>query len=239
MARARVSQLRQQGAPTGDSPDVLLVCEHALIRDALFMAFRDHGISSLPLPASASSQQLDVARQWALSQQPNCGLLVTELDEATQLFDAVSLLEAVSLAWLVLTSLPPGPAWGALLDAGAAEILPTSMSLDDLTVRIRSLRTGRETLARHEREELVLSWRRIADEQHMLHQLLVQLSARELEILKELQSGHSVRVIAARSGVAEATVRAQVKSLLRKLRVNSQLQAVACYRKATAWLTDE
>ena len=60
-----------------------------------------------------------------------------------------------------------------------------------------------------------------------------------MEILEELHKGRSVRMIATRAGVAEGTVRTQVKSLLKKLGANSQLQAVAYYREATSWLIQE
>ena len=52
------------------------------------------------------------------------------------------------------------------------------------------------------------------------------LSIREREILDHLISGRQVREIAELSVVSEATVRTQVKSILSKLGVTSQLAAV-------------
>ena len=49
---------------------------------------------------------------------------------------------------------------------------------------------------------------------------------RECEVLGQLMQGHSVRGIAEHSVVAETTVRTQVKSILAKLEVSSQLAAV-------------
>ena len=52
------------------------------------------------------------------------------------------------------------------------------------------------------------------------------LTTREREVLAHLMLGRTVREIAARSVVSEATVRTQVKSILAKLEVTSQLAAV-------------
>ena len=54
-----------------------------------------------------------------------------------------------------------------------------------------------------------------------------QLSVRESEVLEELMAGKSAADIADESYVSIATIRSQIKAILRKLEVNSQLAAVA------------
>ena len=54
-----------------------------------------------------------------------------------------------------------------------------------------------------------------------------RLSEREAEVLGEIAQGHSVSAIARASVVSEATVRSQVRSILTKLGVGSQLEAAA------------
>ena len=51
-------------------------------------------------------------------------------------------------------------------------------------------------------------------------------------MLRSLGDGHSVAAIARRCYVAEATVRSQVRGVLTKLGVGSQLEAVALARRA-------
>ena len=53
------------------------------------------------------------------------------------------------------------------------------------------------------------------------------LTPREHEVLTLLHAGEPVAQIAQLLGVSPATVRTQVKAVLRKLQVNSQLGAVA------------
>jgi DNA-binding NarL/FixJ family response regulator len=82
------------------------------------------------------------------------------------------------------------------------------------------------------RRRLVREWRLVEDEERRLVARMESLTARELNVLSLLYDGKSVRGIAELAGVSEATVRSQVKAVLRKLEVNSQLAAVAAYRRA-------
>jgi DNA-binding CsgD family transcriptional regulator len=78
-----------------------------------------------------------------------------------------------------------------------------------------------------ERRELVREWvdwvARATDFQARLQ----SLSRRERTVLDLLAAGTRVSEVAAQLGVAEGTVRSQVKSLRRKLGVDSQIAAVA------------
>ena len=60
---------------------------------------------------------------------------------------------------------------------------------------------------------------------------LQSLSDRESEVLQQLHGGVGVRAIAEQSEVALTTVRSQVKSILRKLEVSSQMAAVLAYEE--------
>ena len=51
------------------------------------------------------------------------------------------------------------------------------------------------------------------------------LTEREEQVLRGLVKGHSNKVIARNCGVAEATIKVHIKSLLRKLRVANRTQA--------------
>jgi two-component system nitrate/nitrite response regulator NarL len=52
-----------------------------------------------------------------------------------------------------------------------------------------------------------------------------RLSPREKEILSQLVAGHSNKLIARELGIAEATVKVHLKSVLRKIRVENRTQA--------------
>jgi DNA-binding CsgD family transcriptional regulator len=61
------------------------------------------------------------------------------------------------------------------------------------------------------------------------------LTPRERTVLRLLYAGDGVRSISDMLDVSEATVRSHVKAVLQKLKVNSQLAAVA----ALGWLQDD
>ncbi len=63
-------------------------------------------------------------------------------------------------------------------------------------------------------------------------QRLVGLTPREQEVLRDLMDGRSAEAIARASYVSLATVRSQIRAVLQKLAVNSQLAAVAKARQA-------
>ena len=64
-----------------------------------------------------------------------------------------------------------------------------------------------------------------------------QLSQRERDVLDALVDGRSANTIAAMSFVSITTVRSQIRSVLQKLDVNSQLEAVAAATRC-GWSAD-
>jgi DNA-binding NarL/FixJ family response regulator len=91
---------------------------------------------------------------------------------------------------------------------------------------LRRLSHGLRVLDVEERERLLRLAHRRRRELVELERRIASLSAREEQVLGELMHGRPVHDIAARCSVAEATVRTQVKSILSKLGVSSQLAAV-------------
>ncbi len=63
-------------------------------------------------------------------------------------------------------------------------------------------------------------------------ELFVRLTEREQVVLSELMEGHGAEDIAKAAFVSISTVRSQIKAILQKLGVNSQLAAVAMARRA-------
>jgi DNA-binding NarL/FixJ family response regulator len=206
-----------------------------LVRDAVTTALLGLGFaaSSRPLPRTAS--RFDETRHWLSQEHPAVGLLVTDLEDPAQVHDAVAVVRQLELPWLLLTSAAPGPAWGALLEAGAREVVDAGTDLAEVTSVIHGIPAG-QTPGSPLRAAVLDAWQRVSDERRTLTERLERLSARELEVLLALNDGLSPAGIAARDGVAVSTVRGQIRSVLRKLEVRSQLRAVAAYREQQAWI---
>jgi two-component system, NarL family, nitrate/nitrite response regulator NarL len=162
---------------------------------------------------------------------PDVGLVLTDLLRMEQVRAARVLVGSLDVPWLVLTLAPRGPAWGAMYDRGATLVLPSG-GLEATTELIADLATGwRPDLSRRERKQLVHSWRTFESERAEMAARLQTLSDREEEVLQRLHEGVGVRAIAEQAEVAEATVRSQVKAILRKLHVSSQMAAVLAYEE--------
>jgi DNA-binding NarL/FixJ family response regulator len=91
---------------------------------------------------------------------------------------------------------------------------------------VRRVTTGLPVMDRAERAELMAEWTTHQTELDGARARLGELSIRESQVLGHLMKGLAVRQIAELSSVSEATVRTQVKSILAKLGVPSQLAAV-------------
>lgn len=201
--------------------------DQALVAEAIGTALSSRGIDPLYLrwPGSVAVQP----RRRRAAQTAQVGILVSELDRWVRIRAARLLLERVTTSWVVLTQAPRGPAWGAVLEAGALLVLPGTTSLDDLSDRLRHVALTGEGMSLDERTELIQSWADLSAERAELSARIQLLTPREREVLRLLYAGDSVARIAEVLEVSPATVRSQVKSVLRKLDVNTQLGAVAAF----------
>jgi RNA polymerase sigma factor (sigma-70 family) len=137
-----------------------------------------------------------------------------------------------SAPWLVVTGSPPGPRWGIVIESGAVAVLPTSTPIGALLRAIQAAAAGRSAMPEDLRRQVVQNWRGATDEQRWALLRIERLTPRENATIRMLYCGMSVREIALASGVQESTVRSQVKRLRAKLEVESQLAAVAVYKRA-------
>jgi two-component system nitrate/nitrite response regulator NarL len=202
---------------------VAVVSDQPLVADVIAAALTHGGFAcSRPdwpagVQASPRAPRADVA------------LLVSDLDGASRIRGAVQLVSAVPACWVVLTQAPRGPVWGALLELGVVHVASSSTGLDEVVTLLGTVADGRALTGREERAALVRSWRDLLREHEDVVARLATMTPRETQVLQLLSAGSPPREIAHELGVAEATVRTQVKRLLRKLDVRSQLGAVAAF----------
>lgn len=141
--------------------------------------------------------------------------------------EVIRTLSRCGVVVVVLTADIDRARWGGWLFLGAHAVLSKSVSLTDLLAALRAVGEGRQVVPREECNRLVELYHR---ERHQIldcRARLETLTQREREVLTHLIYGDSVSDIAAVDVVSEATVRTQVKSILAKLAVTSQLGAVS------------
>jgi two-component system nitrate/nitrite response regulator NarL len=201
-----------------------VAAEQSLIGDAVRTALQDRGLVATAVGWPGGS--VPVPRP----QEPfDVGHLVCDLDRWHRVRASGVLLRSLPIPWVVLTDAPRGPMWGAEYEYGAAAVLPSTTALDEMVVVLRALARGESVIAADERSRLREEWRQLQMDRHALRARARSLTPREREVLLLLYDGATIAEIAGLLEIAPATVRSQVKSIRRKLGVNSQLAAVAAY----------
>lgn len=210
---------------------VVLVAERQLVGQAIAAALYAKQLSPIlfdwPRRNGMRAMRRDVDRSHAA-----VGVVLCDLATPDLLHDVETIVSWDRIDWLVLTDSAPGPRWGKVLAAGATGVLPTSMTTAILIDAIRETLAGRSPTPSRVRSRAIQQWFDVEEEQRALVRRMELLTHREYEVLGQLYDGLSVQRIAIVSGVATTTVRSQVKAVRRKLGVDSQLAAVAMYRRA-------
>ena len=93
-------------------------------------------------------------------------------------------------------------------------------------------------MAPAERQRAIAEMHAVREGQRRVQAPFESLTDRERQVLEALVDGTAVREMAEGWFVSEATVRSQVRGVLMKLGVNSQLEAVARARRAGWSLVD-
>lgn len=205
---------------------VLIIEDHTLFAESLELALSLEGydVRRLALPEVGGS--MATLRSTAL--RSNARIVLLDLDLG-RFGDGMSLIAPLARAGanvVVVTASTDLGRWGACVRQGARKILSKGRPLQETLSTVRRLHQGLPVMNSVELEQLLDSWRSERMVTDDMRRRLELLTPREKQILGELIEGHSVREIARISVVSEATVRTQVKSILGKLEVSSQLAAV-------------
>jgi two-component system, NarL family, nitrate/nitrite response regulator NarL len=211
---------------------VALVEDHTLLAESLLIALAKEHVWATVVPVGDGTAEPGTLTGDVLATDPAVVVLDLDLGPAG---DGVALIDPLvrnGPAVVVVTATDDPARWGECLAKGAHAVVGKTARLEDIVTTVRMAARGEPVLTPTERADLVERWRRRRSLQHGHHERLDRLTSREGEILAALAHGKRVSEIARESFVSEATVRTQVKSILGKLGVNSQIAAVAIARDA-------
>lgn len=206
---------------------VAVVLGHALLAESIEVALRaeGHDVRRFDVPSAGSA--LAPVIEAITGDRPDIALV--DIDPG-RLGDGVRLVAPLArnqIQVVAVTSSRAGARWGEAVRYGASAVLSRSRSLADILTIVQRLASGLPVMSRQRRDELVEQWQNGQAERQAILARLESLTAREAEVLGRLQAGHQVRFIAETSGVSRSTVRTQVKAILAKLGVSTQLSAVS------------
>jgi two-component system nitrate/nitrite response regulator NarL len=214
---------------------VLIVEDHAMLAEELANYLWRAGVGT----AAVCPTVTDDVLQAAARHRP--ALVLLDVDLGSDDVSAVCIVRAMmrqGVTVVLLTGSRDRLALARCLDAGACGIVRKTAGLDELLTAVRRALGGEPLAGRDERDRLIAELRAHQAEHQRLLDPFAQLSRREAAVLVALAEGRQVDEIATLHYVSVTTVRSQVRSILLKLGVRSQLAAVAAARRA-GWLEHE
>jgi DNA-binding NarL/FixJ family response regulator len=209
---------------------VLVVDDHELFSTSLTMALRNEGFDARSLPVG-------FVRHFLGHREEPTGLVVLDIDLGQDAdghrvngADFVEGLRAGGWKVLVVSGSVDRPGVAAAIASGAIGSVPKSRSFAELLRTVVAAARGEPVMTRDEYEDWLERHRRYVAEERELARRLTRLSPRELEVLELLAEGMRAASIARHFVVSMPTVRTHIRSILTKLEVGSQLEAVAMFR---------
>ncbi|GEL19909.1 response regulator transcription factor [Pseudonocardia asaccharolytica] len=209
-------------------PVVLVVDDHELVREVLVATLRAQHIDA---HCCTETTVPGIVRE-AAAHPPGLVLLDLELGRGPHGVpidgvDAIAMLRAAGWAVLVVSAERRLAQVAAAIAAGAIGQVPKSASFATLFETVLRAVAGTPVMTEQERQTWLGLDRRERAGAARRAALLARLTARERLVLQRLAEGRRAAEIAEESVVSVTTVRSQIRAILAKLEVSSQLGAVA------------
>lgn len=219
--------------PAPEPARLLLVDDHRLLVDTLEMSLTAAGLAASVAPCGSFDEVLAEAARV----RPTLVVLDLDLQGAGYGYDLIGPLRELGAQVLVLTGTTDRMDLARCLEAGALGIARKANGFVNVLDQVRRAADGETVTPITERTQLLadLQAHRRATEKRMAP--FEALSARERDVLHQIVDGHQAAAIAKASYVSLATVRTQIRSILLKLDVSSQVAAVALARQH-GWFGD-
>lgn len=214
---------------------VLVVDGHRLVGAVLCRALRDAGNDAHQILVADHDVMLAAAANYpagVVLVEPAIGS--GESGRNVRVPELVAALTGQGNRVLALAGNFDDPMIGAMVAAGACGAVPKSAPLDTLLGAVTAVAGGRLVMSSSSRARWVDTFDQYRQRVEARMALLRRLSPRELEVLRLLAAGYRASAISEHLVTAMPTVRTQIASVLTKLEVSSQLEAVALLHRAAA-----
>lgn len=213
---------------------ILIVEDHGLIAQTVASALRVKGRTVHTIDPVDTDVAAALAA--AIAAEPT-DLVLLDLDlgvggDATELIAGVA---ATDTPVVMVTGVVDPVRLARCVEAGAVGIIDKGRSFDELLDVIDRVLADGTLLSSHDRQDHLATLRAHEHDEQQRLAPFAELSPREEEVLGELMHGYTVDQVAMRSVVSVATVRTQVRAVLHKLYVGSQVAAVSRAREC-GWI---
>jgi DNA-binding NarL/FixJ family response regulator len=217
------------GNRNGAPKKVMVIDDHILFREGLISLFRS--TPDYQIVGEAGSVQEGIEK--ASSLRPDIILMDFSLPDGTGLDATEVILEEIPDCKIVfLTVHEADDKLFAAFRAGAKGYLPKNVAGKNLLSSLRALERDEVALSRKMTSRIVEEFSQSDTKTTGSEDIFVKLTARELDVLGELQSGATNYEIAQRLFISENTVKHHVQNILKKLEVENRRQAIQVARQA-------
>ena len=191
---------------------VLIVEDHPVFQEGLALILTSQpDISVVAAVANANNAVAEFRRQ-----RPDITLMDLRLPGSTGIDALLTIRAEFPQARVIMLTTSEGDVdIQRSLEAGAVAYVLKSTPKDELLHIIRSVHSGRKHIPPEVASRLA---------EYMGEE---DLTARELEVLKQIRAGHRNKKIAFQLSISETTVNFHVRNLMEKLRANDRAHAVS------------
>ena len=203
--------------PHADSTDsckpisVMIADDHPLLREGLVSVIHSQPDMRVVAEAQNGLQAIENFRRL----KPDVTLMDLQMPELDGISATAAICREFSDARIIMLTTYRGDAQALrALKAGARGYLLKNMARTSLLAALRSVHAGERYIPREIESALAA---------HIIDSLL---SAREIEVIKQVAEGSSNRSIARRLFVSEETVKSHIKNIMGKLGANDRTHAV-------------
>jgi len=199
---------------------IIIADDHPLFRAALKQAVAQ----AVPGVETVESDSL-AAVQEAVEQHPDADLVLLDIHmPGTNGFSGLVFLRGQnpSIPLVVVSGSEEPHVMKRAIDYGASGFIPKSAPLDTISEAIVAVLEGEEWLPQEVAENLG----EVSEEDQRFAEALAALTPQQFRVLTMLTEGLLNKQIAYELNVSEATIKAHVTAILRKLGVHSRTQAV-------------
>ena len=203
---------------------VLIVDDHPLFREALEVAMEKATPRAADIEHCAT---LEAAMEAAREARPDLVLLDLNLSDASG-FDGLMRLQSIDrdIPITVISATEAPEAYARAEALGAQGYLPKSLSLTELSTALAAILDGGTCFPEHSDEE--------PSENGEAAGRVASLTPAQRRVLDGLSDGLLNKQIAYEMGISEATVKAHMTAIFRKLGVNNRTQALLTLKAVTS-----
>jgi len=209
------------------SSRIMIIDSNLLTAEAIVVALAQRNFSVQFIVSAGTGDARDL-----LGWDPDLAVIDIDSVSNAACIDCITHLNAAGVRVAVMGGNSNPYLVGQCLFVGASTVVDKSSPLNDLLETIVRLLRGEEVLGAEERQRLSEPYQREIRARSARLTPFDVLTYREKCVLAELMEGNNAEKIAQKASVSISTVRSQIKAILQKLGVNSQLAAVGLARQA-------